>query len=247
MLGSSQDTHHHLIHNPRSYSDALMNCAGPVKQERPKEQVRTHGRKTSQTQCRNWNTEQIQQSELKILQLFLVTLLVRCTSEQCRNLCRSPNPCLSKFVEQSLHMDHWEITSPTSITPLQSIQRKSPSIIQMYQLFSVPTFHWPHILTSQQWRRLKLSVLVCVRCRPIEKVKVLKWNQHRKEKTKAQGKHAGGSNRGLNCQLDTTQMERAWAGRERENERKTQKEWLWKYYRTAGEKERSARKRSVGG
>lgn len=67
-----------------------------------------------------------------------------------------------------------------------------------------------------------------MRCRPIEKVKVLKWNQHRKEKTKTQGKHAGGSNRGLNCQLDTTQMERGRAGRERErekeNESKTQKE-----------------------
>lgn len=162
-------------------------------------------------------------------------------------MCRLPNPCLSKFVEQSMHMDHWEITSPTTITPLQSIPRKSPSIIKIYQLFSVSTFHWPRTPTSQQWRRLKLGVQVCVRCRPIEKVKVLKWNRHRKEKTKAQGKHAGGSNRGLNCQLDTTQMERAWAGRERENERKTQKEWLWKYYRTAGEKERSARKRSVGG
>lgn len=68
LPGSSQDTQHHFIHKPRIQT--LAWTAGPVKQQHPKKQVRTHAWKSSQTQCRSWNPEQTQQSKLTILQLW---------------------------------------------------------------------------------------------------------------------------------------------------------------------------------
>lgn len=60
-------------------------------------------------------------------------------------------------------------------------------------------------------------------CDPLKKVTGLKWNQHGKKKTKKE-KSAGGSTRGLCCQLDTTQMERGWV-RDIDGERKRAREW----------------------
>lgn len=93
--------------------------------------------------------------------------------------------------------------------------------------------------------------------RPLKK-KWQGWNGMSAERKNKREKSAGGSTRGLCCQLDTTQMERGWVRdvdgvRERtrggkwEGREKTQKEWLGKYYRTAGERERREQRRSGGG
>lgn len=124
-----------------------------------------------------------------------------------------------------------------------------PASSQAYAVSHLPPSLPPSLL-PQQWQR-KL-------CDPLKKVTGPKWNEcgkKRKKPTKRRERSAGGSTRGLCCQLDTTQMERGWvrdisAKRQRERERerggkerKTPKEWSWKYYRTPGERER----RSGGG
>lgn len=92
----------------------------------------------------------------------------------------------SSIHRQSMHVDHWEITSPTSITPLQPIQRKKSinnsnlSLVSSLHLSLTPYSHFSAVTEVKTQ-----CANVCVRCRPIEKVKVLKWNQHREEKNKS--------------------------------------------------------------
>lgn len=91
----------------------------------------------------------------------------------------------SSIHRQSMHVDHWEITSPTSITPLQPIQRKKSinnsnlSLVSSLHLSLTPYSHFSAVTEVKTQ-----CANVCVRCRPIEKVKVLKWNQHRRKKQK---------------------------------------------------------------
>lgn len=106
----------------------------------------------------------------------------------------------------------------------------------------------PHPSPSlrQQWQRNCAT--------PLKKVTGLKWNQRWKKKKKTREEcwwFNQGSRLSIRHYADGEMVSERHrrGGRESqwENEKKTRKEWLWKYYRTARERERSAQRRSGKG